>query len=239
MMNKSEAPWLLLFLLIAAGVLLGSNRQRQHATGQPGAFDYYVLALSWSPEFCHSHPTKPECASGKFRFVVHGLWPQYADGYPENCSTAPGLADPSRMTDIMPDTGLVAHEWTTHGTCSGLDADAYFKLVRQTFGSVKVPARLANPRRMFSVTPRELKEEFVAANPRLKAEDLAVSCGNNYLTAVSFCLDTQLHPRACEGVRDCRANMIKVAPVRERSRAPRRLAVRRLRIHLVAAPNFR
>lgn len=70
------------------------------ATGQPGAFDYYVLALSWSPEFCHSHPTKPECVSGKFGFVVHGLWPQYANGYPENCSTAPGLPDPSRMADI-------------------------------------------------------------------------------------------------------------------------------------------
>ena len=113
MMKRSRAPiaLVLLFLLIAAGVLLGSNRhrQRQHATGQPGAFDYYVLALSWSPEFCHSHPTKAECASGKFGFVVHGLWPQYAERYPENCSTAPGLSDPSRMADIMPDTGLVAH----------------------------------------------------------------------------------------------------------------------------------
>jgi ribonuclease T2 len=67
---------------------------------------------------------------------------------------------------------------------------------------------------MFSVTPQELKEEFVAANPRLKTEDLAVSCGNNYLTGVSVCLDKQLHARACEGVRDCRANAIKVAPVR-------------------------
>ena len=208
--------FLLLFLLFAEGVLLGSNRhrQKQHATGQPGAFDYYVLALSWSPEFCHSHPTKPECASGRFGFVVHGLWPQNANGYPENCSTAPGLSDPSRMADIMPDAGLVAHEWTTHGTCSGLDADAYFKLVRQAFESVKVPSRLKNPTLGFSVTPQELKEEFSASNPRLKAVDLAVSCGNNYLTGIDICFDKQLQPRACEGLRDCRANSIKVAPVR-------------------------
>ncbi|MBZ5687970.1 MAG: ribonuclease T(2) [Acidobacteriia bacterium] len=218
MMKRSRAPiaLVLLFLLIAAGVLLGSNRhrQRQHATGQPGAFDYYVLALSWSPEFCHSHPTKAECASGKFGFVVHGLWPQYAERYPENCSTAPGLSDPSRMADIMSDTGLVAHEWTTHGTCSGLDADSYFKLVRRAFESVKVPGRLATPKQGFSITPQELKKEFVAANPRLNAEGLAVSCGNNYLTGIDVCFDKQLQPRACEGLRDCRANRIKVAPVR-------------------------
>ena len=216
MTKRSQGSALLiLFLLIAGGALLGSNRHRQHqqTTGQPGAFDYYVLALSWSPEFCHSHPTKAECVSGKFGFVAHGLWPQYANGYPDNCSTAPGLADPSRMADIMPDAGLVAHEWTTYGTCSGLDADSYFKLVRQAFESVKIPAQLRSATRGFSVAPQELKEEFVGANPRLKVEDLAVSCGNNYLTGVSVCVDKQLQPRVCEGIRDCRANTIKVAPV--------------------------
>jgi ribonuclease T2 len=206
---------LVLFLLIAAGVLLGSNRHRraQHPDGQPGVFDYYVLALSWSPEFCHSHPAKPECASGKFGFVVHGLWPQYEDGFPENCSTAPGPSDAGRMADIMPDASLVAHEWTTHGTCSGLDADAYFRLVRQAFESVRIPARLTSPDRMFSITPQELKEEFIAANPRLKSADLAISCGNNYLTAISVCLDKQLQARACDGLRDCRANVVKVVPM--------------------------
>ena len=205
----------LLSLLIAAGVLLGANRhrQRQQQSGQPGVFDYYVLSLSWSPEFCHGHPSKPECASGKFGFVVHGLWPQYENGYPENCSTAAGPSDPSGMADIMPDPSLVAHEWTTHGTCSGLDADAYFKLVRQAYESVKTPARLTSPSTMFSITPQELKNEFVTSNPRLKPEDLAISCGNNYLTGVSACLNKQLQPRACEGLRDCRANVIKVPPI--------------------------
>jgi len=206
---------LLSMVLIAAGVSLASNRhrQKQHRSGEPGRFDYYVLALSWSPEFCHSHPEKPECASGRFGFVVHGLWPQYVDGYPEHCSTAPGLRDPSPMTDIMPDESLVAHEWTTHGTCSGLDSDAYFRLVREAFESVKIPSELSNPKRMFSITPEELREQFLAANPRLKAEDMTISCGNNYLTGVSVCFDKQLQPRACEGLRDCRADVIKVPPV--------------------------
>jgi ribonuclease T2 len=205
----------LLILVTAVGVLLasGHHRQRRQQSGQPGAFDYYVLALSWSPEFCHSRPSAPECASGTFGFVVHGLWPQYEDGYPENCSTPPGLKDPSRVADIMPDASLVAHEWKTHGTCSGLDAASYFKLVRQAFESVKVPSELAQPKRPFSITPQELKTKFVQANPGLKLENLAVGCGNNYLTGLSVCMDKQLQPRGCEGLRDCRANVIKVAPV--------------------------
>lgn len=192
----------------------GRPRPQLRERGAPGAFDYYVLALSWSPEFCHGHPDAAECGSGRFGFIVHGLWPQYADGYPENCSTEPGLRDPASMTDIMPDAGLVAHEWKTHGTCSGLDPQAYFKLLRQASASVKIPQKVAAPRRMFSITPQELKEEFVAANPRLKQEDIAVSCGNNWLTGLSICMDKQLQPRACASLRDCRANSIRVAPVR-------------------------
>ncbi len=189
-------------------------RRESRERGAPGNFEYYVLALSWSPEFCHSHADSPECSSGHFGFVVHGLWPQNADGYPENCSTEPGPRDPETMTDIMPDAGLVEHEWKTHGTCSGLDADAYFKQVRQAYASVKIPEEVAAPRRVFSIAPDDLKEDFLRANPRLKKEDMTVSCGNNWLTAVSVCMDKQLQPRACEGLRDCRANVIRVAGVK-------------------------
>jgi len=189
-------------------------RRESRERGQPGVFDYYVFTLSWSPEFCHSHADSPECASGHLGFVVHGLWPQYVDGYPENCSTEPGPTNPEAMTDIMPDAGLVMHEWKTHGTCSGLDADAYFKLVRQAYASVKIPEQVAAPKRQFSITPQELKEDFVGANPRIKDEDIAVGCGNNWLTGISVCMDKQLQPRPCEALRDCRANSIRVAPVR-------------------------
>ncbi len=188
-------------------------RRESRERGSPGVFDYYVLTLSWSPEFCHGHPSDVQC-SGHFGFIVHGLWPQYVEGYPENCSTEPGLGDPTSMTDIMPDAGLVEHEWKTHGTCSGLDPEAYFKLVRQAYQSVKIPTQLSAPRRMVSMTPQELKEDFLGANPRLKEEDITVSCGNNWLTGISVCMDKQLQPRACEALRDCRANSVKVAPVR-------------------------
>jgi ribonuclease T2 len=114
----------------------------------------------------------------------------------------------------MPDAGLVAHEWSTHGTCSGLDAESYFKLLRQAFTSVKIPARFAAPRENFSVAPQEVKSEFVKANPNFSDDDMTVSCGNNYLTAVSLCMTKDLKPTACQNLRDCRANVIRVPPVR-------------------------
>ncbi|HUA14984.1 MAG TPA: ribonuclease T2 [Verrucomicrobiae bacterium] len=189
----------------------GSNRASQ---GTPGVFDYYLLTLSWSPEFCYSHTDRPECQSGHHGFVVHGLWPQYVDGYPEHCSTAAGLANPAEMADIMPDGGLVAHEWSTHGTCSGLDAESYFKLLRKAFAAIKVPARFVAPRENFSVPPQEIKDEFVKTNPAFSADDMTISCGNNYLTAVSLCMTKDLKPTACQNLRDCRANVVRVPAVR-------------------------
>ena len=199
-------------LLLLCAVLAFSQRHRSRpaSQGTPGVFDYYLLTLSWSPEFCYSHGDRPECQSGHHGFVLHGLWPQYVDGYPEHCSSAPGLANPAEMADIMPDAGLVAHEWSTHGTCSGLDASGYFKLLRRAFGEVKVPARFAEAQENFSIPPDEVKKEFVRANPSLSAAQMTVSCGNNYLTAVSFCMTKDLKPTACQNLRDCRANVIRV-----------------------------
>ena len=114
----------------------------------------------------------------------------------------------------MPDPGLIQHEWQTHGTCSGLNAGDYFELIRKAFSSVKIPVRLAAPAEQFSLRPTEIKEGFVQANPGLRQDNIAVSCGNNYLTAVEICMSKDLKPIACEGIRDCRANVIRITPVR-------------------------
>jgi ribonuclease T2 len=108
----------------------------------------------------------------------------------------------------------VAHEWTTHGTCSGLDPESYFRLLRQAFASVKIPGRFQAVRENFSVPPQQVKDEFLQANPGFSSEDMTVSCGNNYLTAVSLCMTKDLKPTACQNLRDCRANVIRVTPVR-------------------------
>lgn len=211
------AALLVLFLLsLLAGVGQAASSRNRHSgaqSSQPGVFDFYVFTLSWSPEFCHSHASSPECQTKTLGFTVHGLWPEFVNGYPENCSSEPGLPDASTVADIFPDPHLVEHEWTTHGTCSGLDPDHYFKLIRQAYASVKIPERYAAPTKNFSLMPSEIKQDFLKANPGLKLEDIAVSCGNNYLTGVSVCMSKSLEPTACHGVHDCGATSVKVPPV--------------------------
>src|SRR5437764_14449848 len=81
-------PWVLvLATLITPAFSRSRHRRGASASGQPGAFDYYVLSLSWSPDFCSTHADAPECGGvKKFGFVVHGLWPQNERGYPRNCT---------------------------------------------------------------------------------------------------------------------------------------------------------
>lgn len=183
--------------------------QAQAATGN---FDYYLLNLSWSPEFCHSHPDATECAAHA-AFVLHGLWPQNNDGsYPERCSNAAGPANPAEYKDIYLDAGLLRHEWKTHGTCSGLGADAFFQQARAAVHEVAIPAKLARLDAQSSMTPEEILTLFTASNPGIGRESLALSCGNNYLTAIEVCLDKSLKPIACpSNLRSCRARTVKIA----------------------------
>lgn len=184
---------------------------RPAANAQPGDFDFYLLNLSWSPEFCATHSGSPECAAHP-GFVVHGLWPQNTDGtYPENCSNAPGPTDPASFTDVLPTVSLIEHEWTTHGTCSGLAADAYFTTIRRAFQEVHIPAAFTAAHQSATMmTPDAILSQFAAANPSFPAASFALSCGSNYLTAIEVCTDKSLHPEACQGVRTCRANQVKI-----------------------------
>ena len=77
--------------------------------------------------------------------MLHGLWPQYERGWPQDCRSSdrgyvPGPVA-NRMLDIMPSKRLVFHEYRKHGTCSGLGVDGYFDLARRLHDKVKIPAR--------------------------------------------------------------------------------------------------
>jgi ribonuclease T2 len=194
----------------------GGSRQRRGgravADAAPGAFDFYLLTLSWSPEFCMTHASAAECAAHP-AFVLHGLWPQNNDGtYPEDCSDAPGPANPGQYSDIYPDAWLLAHEWKTHGTCSGLAADAYFQLERRAVHSVAVPKQLATLQTQVQMTPAQIVAEFTQANSSTSSDEYAISCGNNRLTAVEVCFTKSLQAVSCSSVKTCRANVVKITP---------------------------
>lgn len=206
-----------LAILLLAALSLGA--QSRTRAGEPGKFDSYLLALSWSPAYCADRGGErndPQCSPGRrFAFVLHGLWPQYDNGrWPENCSSAPGLADPRTMLDIMPSLGLIRHEWQKHGTCSGLDAGGYFALARKAFQSVRVPARFQAPKDYLVLSPDEVKQEFLKANSAWPAQSFVVQCSSQYLSEVRLCLDRNLRPIPCQGQRGCRAPTVRMPPVR-------------------------
>jgi ribonuclease T2 len=179
-------------------------------------FDYYLLNLSWSPEFCATHATAPECAQ-HLGFVLHGLWPQNNNQtkrgpYLENCSTDPGPSDPSKYKDIYPDPGLLRHEWKTHGTCSGLAPDAFFNLARTAFHSLAIPATLTQLTQQISMPPDQIIGLFKTANPHYPAASFALSCGNNYLTAIEVCLNKSAQPIPCGPIKSCRAQTVRIPP---------------------------
>jgi ribonuclease T2 len=196
----------------AASQSRSSRRSSPQTGAAPGTFDFYLLTLSWSPEFCSTHPSAAECAAHP-AFVLHGLWPQNTNGtYPENCSNAPGPADPSAYKDIFPDPSLLQHEWATHGTCSGLSPDAYFTLARQAFQSIHIPPQLSSLHSQLQLPPAQILGDFAQSNPSIPTSDMALSCGNNVLTAVQVCLTTDLHATSCSSVKTCRANVVKIPP---------------------------
>ena len=207
------------------------NRDRSGREHQPGVFDYYLLSLSWSPTYCADTGEQrrdPQCSprSGRpFAFVLHGLWPQYERGWPRDCRSADRGFVPApvadRMLDIMPSKRLVFHEYRTHGTCSGLGVDGYFDLARQLHEKIKIPRRFVGPidERM-TIAPGELVSEFIAANPQLEPDMIAVSCGGpgNRLREVRICFDKGGAFRACgrneDQARLCSADRMYVPPVR-------------------------
>src|SRR5213593_1470970 len=197
-------------LIVAAVALsLGVTAASAQDTRQnePGKFDFYVLALSWSPSFCEAAGDRaqgqPQCGARPYAFVVHGLWPQYEKGFPEYCQVPAPRLDRnivSSMLDAMPAPQLIFHEWDRHGTCSGLSPRAYFDTVRKARAVVKIPGEYIELKAPLTVTPDEVEEAFVKANPGLTKGAIAVGCDNKRLREVRVCLSKELRFRECAEV---------------------------------------
>jgi ribonuclease T2 len=210
-----------LTFIFAAGALAQEHRQ-----GAPGDFDFYVLALSWSPSYCEAAQNRApnrapdrQCAGRPFSFVVHGLWPQYERGFPSYCQVpAPRLNRNivGSMLDLMPSPRLIFHEWDRHGTCSGLSPHAYFETVRKARATVKIPPDYLELDKPITVTPAGVAEAFVKANPGLSRTAVAVSCDGKRLTEVHVCLskDFSFHDCAETSRRACRVDKVAMPAVR-------------------------
>jgi ribonuclease T2 len=207
-----------LCLLFAAGTAAQSRKRR----AKKANFAYYMLVLSYAPDFCEEPGGKKdprECGSGRHvGFVVHGLWPQgESDRGPENCGGSPvGQSIVQATLRYIPTEGLIQHEWTGHGTCSGLPADQYFAALRKARDSEKIPAELDQPSRAVRMSPAEVEAKLAAANPSIPREGIRTSCyQDNKLQEIRICLNKDLSPRACgSSAGECRAGSVSLSPVR-------------------------
>jgi ribonuclease T2 len=201
-----------------------SARHRSHTSaGMPGDFAYYLLSLSWSPAFCVSSPGAAECSGlRRYGFIVHGLWPQYEQGWPEYCDVHRTVPDEvvRGIADLMPARGLVYHEWSAHGTCSGLEPAEFFAQVRRAYTSIAIPQELSSAAEAIEQSPAAIVGAFRHANPRLPPQSIVVTCsGQNVprLREVNICLDRSLAARACSADASrgaCRAPQVVIPPIR-------------------------
>jgi ribonuclease T2 len=211
--------------LLALSVISGSAQDRRQ--NEPGQFDFYVLSLSWAPSFCDavtersadSAARQPECGDKPYAFVVHGLWPQYEKGFPEFCQNPAPRLDRnvvSSMIDLMPSPRLIFREWDRHGVCSGLPARAYFETIRKARAMVKIPNDFLDLNQPRSVTPGEVEDAFIAANPGLSHDGIAIGCDAKRLNEVRICLSKDLKFRDCAEVdqRACRRDQVMMPRVR-------------------------
>jgi ribonuclease T2 len=199
-------------------------QSRQQNTPEGKGFDFYVLSLSWSPTFCQSAAgasSRQQCGTDRrYGFVVHGLWPQNEKGYPEFCASSESERVPDNLGrsvfDIMPSMGLIGHQWRKHGACSGLNQKDYFATTRAAFQSVKLPTEIASGQRSVTLSTEAVEAAFVAANPGMSRQGIAISCDRQKLEEVRICLNKDLSFRDCREVdrQGCRANAAEITPIR-------------------------
>lgn len=188
-----------------------------------GVFDYYVMALSWSPTWCAIEGDARDADQCDARhdhgWILHGLWPQYHRGWPSYCPTAeraPSRRMTGEMTDIMGSGGLAWHQWNKHGTCAGLSAPDYFELSREAYGSIKRPEVLRRLDKPVTVPAAVIEEAFVKANPGLTRDMITITCRDGRIQEARICLSKDLTPVPCgrDVIRDCSLKDALLDPIR-------------------------
>lgn len=111
----------------------------------------YLLAVSWQPAFCETHPGKIECKTltpSRFdaqNLALHGLWPQPRNNAYCGVSVKDKSVDRHKRWDLLPPlklspsvrqelskvmpgyaSNLQRHEWIKHGTCYGTSENQYY-----------------------------------------------------------------------------------------------------------------
>lgn len=188
-----------------------------------GEFDYYVISLSWSANWCALEGDarrSPQCdaATGN-GWILHGLWPQFHRGYPSYCQTIhrpPSRSMTAEMADIMGTPGLAWHQWKKHGTCTNLSAADYYTLSRTAYRRITRPDIFRKLTRDIRLPASVVEEAFLKANPTVEPDGITITCKQGYIQEARICLSRELDPVPCgrDVVRDCTLGDALFTPMR-------------------------
>ncbi len=210
-------------LVILAIFTLSFGGQSGAKNEQAGDFDYYVMALSWSPSWCRFEGDArgaEQCEESRDNgFVLHGLWPQYETGWPSYCRTS--KRDPSRaqtrdMADIMGSAGSAWYQWKKHGRCAGLSSADYFDTARRAYEKINRPDVLRQVERELDLPPSVIEDAFLEANKQLLPDMVTITCKSGALQEARICLTKSLELRRCgrDVIRDCQREYIDFFPIK-------------------------
>jgi len=207
--------WLLVWITLASGAVADGEKA--------GEFDYYVLSLSWSPNWCALEGDarkSDQCdARHDHGWILHGLWPQYHRGFPSLCRSTerpPTRGMTNDMADIMGTSGLAWYQWKKHGTCSGLSASAYYALSREAYERIIRPPVFRGLEQAVRLPALVVEDAFLSSNPGLERDMITITCKNNHIQEARLCLSKSLDPVPCgqDVVRDCTSKNALFTPVR-------------------------
>lgn len=195
------------------------------AQDRAGAFDHYLLALSWMPAYCALEGDRREdtrCAPGtRLGWMVHGLWPQHAGGaWPEYCATterAPSRRETAAQADLFGAAGPAWHQWNKHGRCTGLDAAGYYALTREALDRLVLPDVFERVEAPLILAPEVVEAAFIEVNPALTSDMMITTCRGNAIVELRLCMTRDLEPRPCDEAlfhRACSLDAARLAPLR-------------------------
>jgi ribonuclease T2 len=188
-----------------------------------GEFDYYVMALSWSANWCALEGdarNSPQCDTREDHgWILHGLWPQFHRGYPSFCQTAkraPSRGMTTDMADIMGTGGLAWHQWKKHGTCTDLSASEYYEISREAYATVKRPAVFRKLDRTVKLPASVVEDAFLKENPSLNRDNVTITCRQGYIQEARICMSRDLKPVPCgrDVIKDCTLKDAVFTPLR-------------------------
>jgi len=178
-------------------------------------FDFYVLSMSYQPEFCfqHRHEGFYGCENPmdfwRGNLTLHGLWPEGNDGsWPSMCTNEKFNTQTvseigrTKFNTYWPNVkasksstsytyySFWDHEWTKHGTCSGLCQVKYFNTTMNHF--LATPS-IVRENYGGSVLKKELLDAY-------GGNVVLVCSGGRYLMEVRTCVGKNFDGTASKSV---------------------------------------